>query len=36
MGSFAVEAFGTERIQKLTREEIEERYKVFRELTHLD
>jgi sugar/nucleoside kinase (ribokinase family) len=36
MGSFAVEAFGTERLQKLTREEIEERYKVFRELTHLD
>ncbi|MGH9568010.1 MAG: PfkB family carbohydrate kinase [Candidatus Angelobacter sp.] len=35
MGSFAVEAFGTERLQKLTREEIEERYKVFRELTHL-
>jgi sugar/nucleoside kinase (ribokinase family) len=36
MGSFAVEAFGTARLQKLTREEIEERYKVFRELTHLD
>jgi sugar/nucleoside kinase (ribokinase family) len=36
MGSFAVEAFGTERLQKLTREEIDERYKVFRELTHLD
>jgi sugar/nucleoside kinase (ribokinase family) len=36
MGSFAVEAFGTERLQKLTREEIEERYKVFRELTHLE
>ena len=36
MGSFAVEAFGTERLQKLTRQEIEERYKVFRELTHLD
>ena len=36
MGSFAVEAFGTERLQKLSREEIEERYKVFRELTHLD
>jgi sugar/nucleoside kinase (ribokinase family) len=36
MGSFAVEAFGTERLQKLTREEIDERYKVFRELTHLE
>jgi sugar/nucleoside kinase (ribokinase family) len=36
MGSFAVEAFGTERLQKLTREEIEERYKVFRELTHIE
>ncbi len=36
MGSFAVEAFGTERLQRLTREEIEERYKVFRELTHIE
>lgn len=36
MGSFAVEAFGTERLQKLTRAEIDERYKTFRELTHLD
>ena len=36
MGSFAVEAFGTERLQTLTREEIDERYKVFRELTHIE
>jgi sugar/nucleoside kinase (ribokinase family) len=36
MGSFAVEAFGTERMQKLTREEIEERYRTFRELTHIE
>jgi len=36
MGSFAVEAFGTERMQSLTREEIEERYKIFRELTHIE
>jgi sugar/nucleoside kinase (ribokinase family) len=36
MGSFAVEAFGTERLQTLTRDEIEERYKVFRELTHIE
>ncbi len=35
MGSFAVERFGTERLQHLTREEIEERFQVFRELTHL-
>ncbi|HEX8925228.1 MAG TPA: PfkB family carbohydrate kinase [Terriglobales bacterium] len=36
MGSFAVENFGTERLQKLTREEIDDRFKVFRSLTHLD
>jgi sugar/nucleoside kinase (ribokinase family) len=36
MGSFAVERFGTERLQALTREQIEERFQIFRELTHLD
>jgi sugar/nucleoside kinase (ribokinase family) len=36
MGSFAVEQFGTERLQSLTREEIEGRFNTFRELTHLD
>jgi sugar/nucleoside kinase (ribokinase family) len=36
MGSFSVERFGTERLQSLTREEIDERFEVFRELTHLD
>jgi len=36
MGSFAVEKFGTERMQKLTRPEIDDRFKLFRELTHLD
>jgi len=36
MGSFAVERFGTERMQSLTRDEIDERFKTFRELTHLD
>lgn len=36
MGSFAVERFGTERLQSLTREEIEERFQIFRELTHLE
>src|SRR5450755_2691025 len=35
MGSFAVERFGTERLQSLTREEIEGRFQIFRELTHL-
>ena len=36
MGSFACERFGTERMQKLTRAEIDARFKLFRELTHLD
>jgi sugar/nucleoside kinase (ribokinase family) len=36
MGSFAVERFGTERLQTLTREEIDARFQVFRELTHLE
>ncbi len=36
MGSFAVERFGTERMQSLTREEIDQRFEMFRELTHLD
>ncbi len=36
MGSFSVEQFGTERLQSLSREEIDERFNVFRELTHLD
>ena len=36
MGSFAVERFGTERMQSLSREEIDERFNTFRELTHLD
>ncbi|HET9086437.1 MAG TPA: PfkB family carbohydrate kinase [Acidobacteriaceae bacterium] len=36
MGSFAVERFGTERLQHVTREEIDERFSLFRELSHLD
>jgi sugar/nucleoside kinase (ribokinase family) len=36
MGSFAVERFGTERLQSLTRSEIEARFQDFRELTHLE
>jgi len=35
MGSFAVERFGTVRLQSLTRNEIDARFQVFRELTHL-
>lgn len=36
MGSFTVERFGTERLQSLTRAEIDARFALFRELTHLD
>ncbi|HZQ24004.1 MAG TPA: PfkB family carbohydrate kinase [Terriglobales bacterium] len=36
MGSFAVERFGTARLQSLTREELEARFQIFRELTHLE
>jgi hypothetical protein len=36
MGSFACERFGTERLQQLSRSEIDARFNVFRELTHLD
>lgn len=36
MGSFAVEAFGTERLQNLSRQEIDARFQLFRELTHLE
>jgi hypothetical protein len=36
MGSFACEKFGTERLQKLTRGEIDARFQVFRELSHLE
>ncbi|HYA95289.1 MAG TPA: PfkB family carbohydrate kinase [Terriglobales bacterium] len=36
MGSFAVERFGPERLTNLTREEIDARFEIFRELTHLD
>jgi sugar/nucleoside kinase (ribokinase family) len=36
MGSFAVERFGPERLQNLTRDEIDARFAIFRELTHLD
>jgi sugar/nucleoside kinase (ribokinase family) len=36
MGSFAVERFGTERLQAVTREEIDTRFELFREISHLD
>ena len=36
MGSFAVESFGTERLQSLSRDEIDARFQIFRELTHLE
>jgi len=36
MGSFAVERFGTERLVSLTREEIDKRFQLFRQMTHLD
>jgi sugar/nucleoside kinase (ribokinase family) len=36
MGSFAVERFGTDRLQELSRKVIDERFNIFRELTHLD
>jgi sugar/nucleoside kinase (ribokinase family) len=36
MGSFACEKFGTQRLQELTRGEIDKRFQLFRELSHLD
>jgi sugar/nucleoside kinase (ribokinase family) len=36
MGSFAVERFGPERLQNLTKVDIDERFRIFRSLTHLD
>jgi len=36
MGSFAVERFGTERLQNLNPGEIDERFALFRQLSHLD
>ena len=35
MGSFAVEKFGTERLQATTREEVDERFEQLREISHL-
>jgi sugar/nucleoside kinase (ribokinase family) len=36
LASFNVEGFGTERVQSLTREEIDERLREFRRITHFD
>jgi hypothetical protein len=36
LSSFNVEDFGTERVAKLTREEIDERLEALREMTHFD
>lgn len=35
MGSFAVEKFGPQRLTELTRDEIDARFQMFRDLTHL-
>lgn len=36
MGSFACERFGTERLQAVTRQEIDARFELFREISHLE
>jgi cytidine kinase len=36
LGSFCVEEFGTERVSRLTREEIDERYEQFRQITAIE
>jgi sugar/nucleoside kinase (ribokinase family) len=36
MGSFAVEQFGTARLENCTREEIDQRFRLFEEISHLD
>jgi len=36
MGSFAVEAFGTEKLQKTTKADVEERFAMLREISHLE
>jgi sugar/nucleoside kinase (ribokinase family) len=36
MASFNVEEFGTERVQRLTHEEINERFKTFKQMTYFE
>jgi hypothetical protein len=36
MASFNVEEFGTERVDRLTHEEINERFRTFKRMTHFE
>ena len=36
MASFNVEEFGTERVDRLTHEEINERFRAFKRITHFE
>ena len=36
MASFNVEEFGTARVDRLTHEEINERFRAFKQMTHFD
>ena len=36
MGSFAVERFGTERLQDVRQAEIDDRFRLFKEISHLE
>jgi hypothetical protein len=36
LASFNVEEFGTERVARLTRDEIDERFDALRDMTHFD
>jgi hypothetical protein len=36
MASFNVEEFGTERVRRLTHEEINERFREFKRMTHFE
>jgi hypothetical protein len=36
LASFNVEEFGTERVSRLTREEIDQRFELLREMTNFD
>jgi len=36
VGSFAVERFGTERLQDVRQAEIDDRFRLFKEISHLE
>jgi len=36
MASFNVEEFGTERVRRLTHDEINERFRTFKQMTHFE